>query len=476
MRIIADYIKKYWWLLLILSAAAIWFIFLGKRVPSWVEWKEKTVTLANDCMLVLKDKRVYLKDVNGNYLWKSTDMMVQDAFVCDIDRSGDEELILLTWKKGKYGKDMPFWEKEKEKSYSQHIFIYDIDSNKGVSPKWFASDIGRLVVRMKQMEENPTIFLEEDIEGNNTLWKWDSFGLKNIENEVKFIAYGDNIIHKTIYEYARNHEGGNYDFLYKPFLDEIRAADIAAIQAETVLVDKESAVSGYPCFGSPLEVGEAIADAGFNLVASANNHALDKGIYGIDVTSSFYRSNGIVCAGIQEGCDNTYRPYEIITKNGIRFAVFSYTYGTNGNDASGRYPYAVHYLPTDEAGEKEFVKEISQAKKETDFTVVFVHWGNEYQKEISAEQRHICELFAKASADVIIGSHPHVVQDAEIVKRPDGGEMLVYYSLGNFRADQRMYESTQKGAEASFIVEHTYDGVSVKKWEIKDVDATVFVK
>ena len=57
-------------------------------------------------------------------------MMVQDAFVCDIDRSGDEELILLTWKKGKYGKDMPFWEKEKEKSYSQHIFIYDIDSNK----------------------------------------------------------------------------------------------------------------------------------------------------------------------------------------------------------------------------------------------------------------------------------------------------------------------------------------------------------
>ena len=114
MRIIADYIKKYWWLLLILLAAAILFIFLGKRVPSWVEWKEKTVTLANDCMLVLKDKRVYLKDVNGNYLWKSTDMMVQDAFVCDIDRSGDEELILLTWKKGKYGKDMPFWEKEKE--------------------------------------------------------------------------------------------------------------------------------------------------------------------------------------------------------------------------------------------------------------------------------------------------------------------------------------------------------------------------
>ena len=77
---------------------------------------------------------------------------------------------------------------------------------------------------------------------------------------------------------------------------------------------------------------------------------------------------------------------------------------------------------------------------------------------------------------MIIGSHPHVVQDAKIVKRPDGGEMLVYYSLGNFRADQRMYESTQKGAEASFIVEHTYDGVSVKSWEIKDVDASVFVE
>jgi poly-gamma-glutamate capsule biosynthesis protein CapA/YwtB (metallophosphatase superfamily) len=327
------------------------------------------------------------------------------------------------------------------------------------------------------------------------LWTWESFGLKNLDNEVTFVAYGDNIIHTPIYEYARRYEDGDFSFLYESFRDEIQEADIAAVQAETILVDKDSAVSGYPQFGSPPEVGEALKDAGFDIVSCANNHALDKGIYGIDVTTSFYKEQGMTCIGIQNSSERSYRPYDIIAKNGIRFALFSYTYGTNAGDISDSYPHAIHYLPRNKNEEEKLVSDLKSAGQEADFIVVFVHWGNEYETEISQYQMHVAELLAEGQADVVIGTHPHVVQETKEVTRPDGGKMLVYYSLGNFRSDQAGTRAgvkvstdnssdtgaaqtrsdstadTGTGAKARFVVEHSFDGVRLKTWEIIDVDA-----
>ena len=115
------------------------------------------------------------------------------------------------------------------------------------------------------MEKNNRILLFEDIDGNCTLWKWESFGLKNIENKVSFVAFGDNLIHTPIYEYANRAEKGKFDFLYKPFLDDIKSADIAAFNAESALVDDARMISGYPSFGAPTAVGDAIVNAGFDI-------------------------------------------------------------------------------------------------------------------------------------------------------------------------------------------------------------------
>lgn len=498
--------KKIIWLLCFLGMAAFCCICAAAFVgpPTWVDYVKKSAG-AGGFELEVGGGKATLKvtrsedenaSLSSDALWSSpSEYKVQDGFLTDIDRDGDIEMILLLWKRGRFGKHRPFWITSDEKGYSQHIFIYDVgdgamagggrgedgDFASGlVSQKWFASDIGAYVKRMKLLNEgsatSEAVLLTEDVDDNCALWHWQSFGIKTMDNEVSFVVFGDNLIHQTIYEYAYAHEGGSFDYLYEPFKEEIMAADVAAFNAETVLVDKESAVSGYPQFGSPIAVGEAIAAAGFDVASCANNHALDKGIYGIDVTSSFYKENGITCVGIQGSGDSEYRPYEVITRNGIRIALLSYTYGTNGIDVSDKYPYAVHYLPEDASEGAGLTADIQAARNDADFVVVFAHWGDEYETSVSDYQRSMASLMGKAGADVIIGSHPHVVQETELVDRPDGGKTLVYYSLGNFIADQSKVKKSSDGqevetggAKALFTIEHCYDGVRIKSWDIEEI-------
>lgn len=473
-------------------AVCVVLIFVRNNyIPSWIEWKSKEITVYEDT-IKLRKKKLEVFDSNGKVTYSSKDdFKVQDVLVTDIDRDSDKEMIVLLWKHGRYGMHKPFWVEKDEKNYSQHVFIYDVDEAGNVSEKWCASDMGTVAGRIKLMDKNDSIFLMEDKDKNCTLWMWDSWGVKTVDSKVSVVAFGDNLIHEPIYEYARNEENGNFDFLYEPFLDEIQSADIAALNAETVLVDKESMVGGYPSFGSPIEVGEAIKNAGFDVASCANNHVLDRGIQGIDTTVKFYKDAGITCVGIQDSKDTEYRPYELISRNGIRIALFSYTYGTNEGDISEDCPNVVHYLPrkdTQEIGGKKaafnetkesaaneqgnkLISDIKSARNEADFVIVFAHWGDEYNKEVTPSQEHFAELFAEGGADVVIGSHPHVVQKTEMLDRPDGGKMLVYYSLGNFRADQAQSKETMAGAEASFTIAHTYDGVELLDYETKEINA-----
>lgn len=494
-------------------AVAVCVVLIFARnnyIPAWIRWNEKEVTVYGDesalqdesngessdsasrVMVKLWKKKLEVTNSSGETTFVSKkDFKVQDVLVTDIDRDGDKEMIVLLWKHGLYGKHRPFWIEKDEKNYSQHVFIYDVDEAGNVSEKWCASDMGTVARRIRLMDKNDSIFLMEDKDKNCTLWMWDSWGVKTIDSKVSVVAFGDNLIHEPIYEYARNEENGNFDFMYEPFLDEIQTADIAALNAETVLVDKESMVGGYPSFGSPIQVGEAISHAGFDVVSCANNHALDRGIQGIDTTVNFYKDAGITCVGIQDSTDTEYRPYELISRNGMRIALFSYTYGTNAGDISEDYPNVVHYLPrkdTQEIGGKKaafnetkesavneqgnkLISDIESARKEADFVIVFAHWGDEYNKEVTPSQEHFAELFAEGGADVVIGTHPHVVQKTEMLDRPDGGKMLVYYSLGNFRADQAQSKETMAGAEASFTIAHTYDGVELLDYETKEINA-----
>ncbi|MBO4912798.1 MAG: CapA family protein [Butyrivibrio sp.] len=471
---------------IVVAVCAVFLFIQNSYIPAWLCWndREEMFSDVNGTFYVrLKDKKLEVTNADGEKTFESAkEHKVQDVLVSDLDMDGDKELIVLLWKRGLYGKHRPFWVKEDEKKYSQHVFLYDIKEDGKVHEKWCASDMGVVAGRMKLMAQNDAIIMLEDKEKRCTLWMWQGWGLKNVENEVKIEAFGDNLIDRPIYEYARKHENGSFDFLYEPFLDEIQSADIAALNGETVLVDKESMVGGYPSFGSPMELGEAVKKAGFDVVSCANNHALDRGVQGIDVTKDFYENAGITCVGTQKSTDAEYRPYEIVSKKGIRIAFFSYTYGTNAGDASDKYPNLIHYLPgyeTEENGtqqvteeqEKRLISDIESARKEADFVIVFVHWGEEYNEKVSPVQEKYAQIFAKGGADVVIGTHPHVVQETKLMDRPDGKKMLVYYSLGNFRAVQGQSEQTKRGAKACFTIAHSFDGVTLASYDTKELNS-----
>ena len=465
--------KKIFRLLLLIGAvAAFCCLFAIDYIPGGFTWQDKRIVLDEGKELSLAGKKLTLSGADGKIFWESEDgHKVQDVFATDLDGDGDKELIALLWKRGRYGPARPYWITSDEKKYSQHIFIYDINEDGSVTQKWCASDIGPVVVRMKVMEKNNAILLTEDVDDNARLWLWQSFGLKNMDNTVSFACFGDNIIHEDIYLYAESVAGGDYDFLYEPFKKDIEEADVSVIQLETMLVDKESAVGGYPSFGTPMGVGRAIADAGFDVATCANNHSMDRGLYGIDVTTGFLQQNNITCVGLHSAYDSDSRPYKVITRNGIDIALFAYTYGINEQGNDNDFSFLLNTFPEGEEQEKEFVADLKSARNEADFVIVFAHWGKEYEKEPNDYQRHMAQLMADGGVDVVVGTHPHVVQPVETIKRPDGGDMLVYYSLGNFRAAQGFSEDTKTGAEALFTIEHCYDGVRLAGYEIKEIDA-----
>ncbi len=448
--------------MVILAVAVFVMDRCGVFLPRWIVWEERTIDAGGGICITLQNREVRIYKENDLVHRIRGEVKTQDLLVTDLDRDGDPELVLLCWKRGKYGSAQPFWVKENPQDWSQHIFIYDLNADGSVTNKWFSSDNGVDFVRFKSMEKNPQILLMEDTEGRCTLWQWQSWGLKNMDNEVRFIAFGDNLIHDSIYEYAEREQGGSYDFLYKEVLEEVKNADLAALQLESILVDDPSLVSSYPYFGTPIAVGEAICNAGFDIVSCAGNHAADKGITGINTTISFFDERNVTVLGIQSGDDTEYVPCRYISRNGIRFALFDYTYGTSVN-LYDKYPYAVHYLDPEQIRKDFYVCE-------ADFKVVFVHWGTEYTDGPDEQQLEYADLFTELGADVIIGTHPHVIQPMVQNADSNGHSTLVAYSLGNFRAAQPFDERTKRGGELVFTVEHCWDGVRIKNWELKEFD------
>ncbi len=260
--------------------------------------------------------------------------------------------------------------------------------------------------------------------------------------EITLVMVGDILLHTPVAESGEREEGG-YDFrpVFANVKEEIESADIALVNQEVIIGGEELGVSGYPSFNAPFELGDALVDAGFDVVLHATNHALDKRRKGLLNCLAFWEENypEEAVLGIH-GSEEDSREIYIYEQDGIRVAILNYTYGTNGVALPEDMPYAVDLL------EKEKVAEdLRRAEELADFTVVCPHWGTEYKLNQSKKQEEWAELFADNGADLIIGTHPHVIEPV-VWLTPDGkggweqtpeqeepGEgMLVYYSLGNF--------------------------------------------
>lgn len=401
-------------------------------------------------------------------IWTSPKgVLVQKVLSADIDNDHREELVLLCWKIGHYGKDKPFWVEKDKKEWSQHLFVYEY-VNGEIKPKWMSSYLGKDLADVTAYRRADSVnrLIFTDLEGKASCWKWDSWGFTLEDASVSFIAFGDNLIHEPLYRYGLQNDEA-FGFLFENLQAVISESDVAVINQETPLVDNPLLYSDYPKFGTPIGVGEAIVNAGFDVVTCATNHALDKGKDGVKTTREFFDFRNVTCLGIQTEEETEYRPYEIIMKKGIRFALLNYTYGTNGIKIPENSPHMVHLLDDEE----RIRKDIENARAEADFVILFVHWGTENSTETDEFQKKWTEVFLDSRVDVVIGTHPHTLQPCEVLTAEDEHEMLVYYSIGNFISTQPEQVCT-KGGMASFTVSPTADGYKITEYSLDPLAIT----
>lgn len=250
---------------------------------------------------------------------------------------------------------------------------------------------------------------------------------------VNILAVGDNLIHAVIYNQAhRRAADGGYDFsyAYANVADTVAAADLSIINQETI-IDPEKAPSTYPCFNSPTQLGDEMVKIGFDVFNLANNHSLDKGNSGLRNAVKYWKSKGVVyCGAYLDEAD--YKTIPTNTVNDIKFAYVGFTEPTNGL----KLPDGVDTILMLGADEERIEQRVKAAAAISDVTIVNVHWGVEYTHTPTARQRELAQKLADWGADIIIGTHPHVIQPVEYVTAADGRQVLVAYSLGNFISAQ----------------------------------------
>lgn len=248
--------------------------------------------------------------------------------------------------------------------------------------------------------------------------------------EISIIMVGDILLHTPVAKSGVQEDGSyNFDAVFENVKDEITAVDLAIVNQEVILGGEELGITGYPSFNAPYELGDALVDAGFDVVLHATNHTLDKGGKGVNNCINFWKSNypDIAVLGINESEEEQDNNIYVYEQDGISVAILNYTYGTNGIPMPKDMPYAVNLLD-----EEKVTEDIKKAEELADFTIVCPHWGMEYRLTSSAEQERWTDIFLENGADLVIGTHPHVIEPVEWVSDDNGNEMLVYYSLGNF--------------------------------------------
>lgn len=246
-------------------------------------------------------------------------------------------------------------------------------------------------------------------------------------SKLSLVMVGDALLHSSVYKDA--YKNGVYDFssqieLIKPIVQNY---DLAFYNQETVLGGTELGLSDYPTFNSPKEFGDNMIDAGFNIVNLASNHTMDRGEKAILSSLEYWKTKEdiVLFSGSYSSLEES-QQIPIKEKNGIKYALLSYTYGTNGIPIPEGKEYLVNIYSDEKAK-----NDIEKIRDKVDVLLVSMHWGIEYQSEPNEEQKREAEYLSSLGVDVIIGTHPHVIQPITYINNT-----LVIYSLGNFISAQ----------------------------------------
>lgn len=269
--------------------------------------------------------------------------------------------------------------------------------------------------------------------------------VRNDETSVNISLVGDIMIHSDQLAYAYDYKSRSYSFagIFDEIKNSLSSADLTIGNLETTLAGKNQTYSGFPKFNSPEQILTALKDAGFDVLTTANNHSMDRNQYGVLKTIENLDAVNLKHTGtfssVQERLDTL-----ILDIKGIKIALLAYTYGTNGLPVPPEKKYLVNLFNLN-----TLRQDILKARQDgADIVMVCPHFGIEYQQiPDKAKLRLVEELFV-AGADIVAGSHPHVLQPMgrrDLPKKSRG--LFVAYSLGNFIASQRI-----KGTDSGVIL------------------------
>lgn len=255
--------------------------------------------------------------------------------------------------------------------------------------------------------------------------------------EARLLAVGDIMMHgyQIIAGYNKETDTYNFDHFFSHVKDILAEGDWVIANLETTTAGKEQKFTGYPMFNAPVEIIDALKEAGFNIVTHANNHTMDRYELGVIRTRDALEERGLYTTGTARSPEER-EQILLVEKNGITLAVLAYTYGTNGIPIPQGKDYLVNLID-----EERIIEDIEMAKKlNADVVAVSLHFGIEYQLNPNKEQIELAHNLIEAGADIILGSHPHVVQPYEVIEVQDEqGNVrkgVIIYSMGNFISAQ----------------------------------------
>lgn len=363
--------------------------------------------------------------------------LVSDCLVGDIDRDGTLELALLVWTRGSYGSSRPFWENDDvdTDTWCQHVYLLRYEEGLLV-PLWMSSALEVEVgsVSLDALQRLHT----QNISGEELVWAWGSWGLELVDSAdegedatdqaLTLVAVGDNLMHQSIVEGARA-EDGTYDFspVYADVAPWLQGFDVAVVGEEAPLLSEPR--EAWPVSGAPFSLGDALVDAGFDVVLHASNHVGDFGSQALADELAFWEGahSEVTQLGIHKSADEP--RYAILDRGGMRLALFDYTQSTGrGSELTEEETRLVDTL----ADKSRLETDLATLEGEVDLSICFVHTGPEGSTLPDEEQLALCERLVDAGADVVVCSHAHEVMPFRRLETAAGNEGVVYYGLGNF--------------------------------------------
>lgn len=312
-----------------------------------------------------------------------------------------------------------------------------------------------------EVEVSESITTPEIIEENENIPAPQIIEVEEVKN-ITIASVGDIMMHEAQIK-SGSLDNGNYDYsiMFKSIKPYIEQADFAIGNLETTLAGIEKKYTGYPMFNAPEILAKNIKDAGFDMVTTANNHSLDRNFYGVVKTIENLDKAGLLHIGTYKTKEDSETIFVEDIK-GVKVAFLVYTYGTNGLVVPQKF--AVNLIDR-----SRIFEDIKKAKSlNVDMIITSMHFGNEYQTTQNKTQEDLVNFLFKNGVDIVLGSHPHVLQPVELKKVKDvygvDKERFVIYSQGNIVANMpNRYKNS--GVIVNLNIKKDKNGTNIDKVE-----------